>query len=573
MKNLRVSMKLVISFIIVIILAGFIGIVGIVGMSSLNKASSDIYDHNLVPIEAMGNLRELFGNERNDIRNIFLSQDDPAKVKGLLDNFTIYEQIAVENFALYETAIIDGQDESAYYTAKEAYLGSFAEMKATMFAHIEDGKFDEAYETFMAGAGVIGPITSGFEKSVDQNSEYSVEADKNADTLYRILIIVLIFILVIAIVIAMILAFYISGLICKPLIALRNFLERFSSKGDLALTDEDIDAIRGKGDDEIGQCVDAAAKMVERLTNVKESLGKVAERDLTVDVKILSEADSLGMAIAKVVENLNNMLGEIREASNCVSEGTGQIAEGTGNISQGAQSLASGSTDQAASMEELLASINEIKVQVEENTVRSQTNMDDVAMTREFIEKSTASMDRMMEAMASINESSKSITNVTNVINDIASQTNLLALNAAIEAARAGEAGKGFAVVAEEVRKLAAMSADAAKETTMLIQDSSAQVDKGSQIVKETNENLNAVNSKAADMAVVSREMMESLKQQATSIGEINQAAEQVSTVVEANAATAEQSAAVAEQSAAASEELLAQATTLNEVINRFKFK
>lgn len=575
MKNTKVSTKLFLSYAIMIILASIMIAVGITGMSALNKAITSIYDNNIIPIEAMGNLRELFGNERNDIRNIFLSQDDPEKVKSLMDNFTSYAQIAADNFALYESAIISEQNETAYYTAKEAYLGSFAEMKKSLFAYIEEGEFEKAYEVFVEGATVIGPITSGFGTSAAQNNTLAAEADQDANNLFRRFMIVMIIISAASIGIALFLTFYISGLICKPLLKLRALMDQIGNMGNLEFTAEtkkDLDS-EAQGKDEIAQTLLSSIKTIQHFEKIKDLLQQVADNDLTAEFTLLSDSDTIGLSLQKMMGNLNSMLTEIHDASKYVAEGAGQIADGTENISQGAQNLAAGSTDQAASVEELLASINEIKMQVEENTVRSQMNMDDVAMTRELIGKSTESMERMLTAMASIDQSAKNITSVTNTINDIASQTTMLALNASIEAARAGEAGRGFAVVADEVSKLAAMCGEAAKETTVLIHDSSQQVDKGSQIVKETNENLAAVNSKAEEIANVSREMMESLKQQASSIGEINLAAEQVSAVVETNAAVAEQSAAVSEQSAATSEEMLAQATVLNEIINKFKLK
>ncbi len=360
---------------------------------------------------------------------------------------------------------------------------------------------------------------------------------------------------------SVVLALYISGIISKPIVVLTNFMKKAGSAGDLELSEADAAVIEryGKLKDEIGQCISGSAGFVGHVTNMAHNLEVLAGGDLTPDVDLLSERDTMGNSLKTTFESLNSMFGDISHATDQVSSGSKQIADG-------AQALAQGSTEQAATVQQLSASTTQIAEKTKANAAMADKAAKLAGTIKSSAEKGSRQMDDMMAAVNEITQASQSIGKVIKVIDDIAFQTNILALNAAVEAARAGQHGKGFAVVAEEVRSLAAKSAEAASDTGSLIANSIEKAQLGAKIANDTAASLAEIVSGINESNKIVEQIASSSEEQSYGIAQINNGIDQVAQVVQQNSATAE-------QSAAASQELSGQSDMLKELIAQFKLK
>ncbi len=310
----------------------------------------------------------------------------------------------------------------------------------------------------------------------------------------------------------------------------RNITNRLAS-GDVEI---EVDNCRK---DEFGDLLDNYEKLILASREQAELAEAVAEGNMTIDITPRSDKDKLGFALKKMVERNNLALSSIRDSAVQVTTSSSEVASAS-------ESLAQGATEQASAIEQITASISDVAEKTKENAKLANDAAGLVDVATENVKKGNAHMQEMMEAMNEINASSESISKIIKVIDDIAFQTNILALNAAVEAARAGEAGKGFAVVAEEVRNLAAKSAQAAAETAELIEDSIHKVESGSTIADGTAKALDEITSAVSESGVIIRDIAESSNYQATAIAQINQAVEQVSQVVQKNSSTSEACAA-----------------------------
>ena len=353
----------------------------------------------------------------------------------------------------------------------------------------------------------------------------------------------------------------IANMISKPMVPLATFFNRAAEKGDIEFNQSEMSILSAVMDnsDEVAQLASAIVKYMKQLSLEMKLLERVADGDLTITPEILSDRDVVGNALSKVAENLNNMFSEIQSS-------TSQVATGSKQIADGAQALAQGSTQQTSSVQQLSASIGEIAQQTKLNADMAVKAASLASEIKGSAEKGSKQMDEMMSAVRDISTSSQNISKVIKSIDDIAFQTNILALNAAVEAARAGQHGKGFAVVAEEVRNLAAKSAEAAKDTEHLIADSIEKAELGSRIADSTAASLTEIVSGIAESNQLVSDIAKSSEEQSGGIEQVNRGIDQVAHVIQQNSATAQ-------QSAAASQEMSGQSLMLEELISRFKLK
>jgi len=310
---------------------------------------------------------------------------------------------------------------------------------------------------------------------------------------------------------------------------------------------------------EIAQLAASFCRMEEFNRQQEEWLLGIANGDLTIQVQPRSDEDHICQSIIRMLGNLNNLCTNINDS-------TRQIISGSGNIADGAQSLIQGSSEQAESMSALSVAIAGIAQKTKNNATTAEKAASLSGTIRENAEKGSRQMDDMMAAVKEINDAGQSINKVIKVIDDIAFQTNILALNAAVEAARAGQHGKGFAVVAEEVRNLAAKSAQAAKETESLIANSVEKAQLGSRIAHETADSLAEIVSGIEESNALVKNIASSSGEQSLAIGQINNGIDQVALIVKQTSATAE-------ESASAGSEMSSQAIVLGDLVSQFKLR
>jgi len=329
------------------------------------------------------------------------------------------------------------------------------------------------------------------------------------------------------------------------------------SEGDLKSPVPSTDAI-----DETGQLLRDLAITIDRLngaiSEVDSNLAAVANGNLTTKIEREFKGDFMPLR-----NSVNSIIESLNDAFTQISMSADQVSNGSEQVSSGAQALAQGTTEQSSSVEELVATVHQVSSRIQrssENAVDASKKVDIVGTD---VENCNSEMQKMIEAMADINDSSNEIGKIIKTIEDIAFQTNILALNAAVEAARAGSAGKGFAVVADEVRNLANKSAEAAKNTTSLIEHSIRAVENGGNIANQTAMIMNSVAENTRTVVNVIDIISSDSIEQAKAIIQVQQGIDQISSVVHSNSATAE-------ESAASSEELSAQAEALKSMVGNF---
>ncbi|KJZ85129.1 MULTISPECIES: methyl-accepting chemotaxis protein [Clostridium] len=349
---------------------------------------------------------------------------------------------------------------------------------------------------------------------------------------------------------------YLSDVIGNPIIKMSKIAKR--------ICDGHLDVeIQCESNDEIGELAQSFSKMViaikSYISEISSILGDISNGNLNCSIE--EEYKGNFIEIRKSLENIIRSLNDIFEN---IGQATIDVKANSEKAAEMAELLSNGSKNEKDAVRELCVSIDQINKQVNKNADNAIDTSTITNALAENIDNSNIMMDKVIKAMEDIEDCSNSITSIMNTINDIAERTNLLALNAAIEAARAGDLGSGFAVVADEVKSLASQSADAARETNNIVNESIKAVNNGKLLVYNTANTLNESLKNIKKTRELSEYITDSSKEQYESIAIVN---ERIKKITETINRTVE----VAENSAISSEELKSQSSKLEMMINKFK--
>jgi methyl-accepting chemotaxis protein len=558
MKNMKISAKLISSFLIISMVSVIIGAAGIFAIQNMKSASQELYEKQTAPIPVIAAVITNVGDMAGLARDYVIYGNQDAQKDTLRVKAEQYLREYNDGIAKYEPTLTDPNIKPYFTDAKNRFTSTlypaFQEIVKAMETNDTSGALMHMDEFKTANTKVVSYYTICMNKSIVTAQATNAANNQMANGMTMALLIVI--------------ALGVLGSVCwgiklaralsKPINEMAIAAESLA-QGNLEVN------INYVSKDEIGSLANslkiAASTLKLYISDITSNLEYMAQGDMAKSIT----QDYIG-DFAPIKEAFSQISTDLSETLSIINTSSQQVNSGADQVSGGAQALAQGATEQASSTEELSATISEISESVRQNAhnVDIVTHYVEDAVTG--VEHSNQQMQQMLSAMNDINKSSNQIVKIIKVIDDIAFQTNILALNAAVEAARAGAAGKGFAVVADEVRNLAGKSADAAKQTTALIEGSIRDVQDGTKIADQTAKQLAEVAEKVHLVGGTIQKIDKASEEQAAAITQITQGIEQVSAVVQTNSATAE-------ESAAASEELSAQASMLSKLISKFKLK
>ena len=320
-----------------------------------------------------------------------------------------------------------------------------------------------------------------------------------------------------------------------------------------------------RSENELGEMAATLERSMAQIRSYVEDIDRIMDQlsdgNFAVGTAMPYEGDF------RTIENaIDSFTTRLSDAMSKINTAEGKVTQNAEHLSSGSQALAQGATEQASAVQELYATLDDLSKSAAQNVEAASVAQENARKTGEQVNVSSEQIGQMVAAMQDITAASQEIGKIISTIENIAFQTNILALNAAVEAARAGSAGKGFAVVSSEVRSLAGQSDQAAKATRELIENSIKAAERGSQIVEEVSQTLQATLGLVMESNSSISVIAEAVQGEATSIAQVTEGISQISQVVQNNSASSEESAAV-------SAELFQQVNVLRDQTRRFKLR
>ncbi|MBY5916930.1 methyl-accepting chemotaxis protein [Rhizobium leguminosarum] len=526
--RITIKLKLAAAFGFVILLLVGSAVYGIISLSSLNDAVGNLISG---PAKRLELALEAKTAELNAVRwqkNALLEMDPEVARKDYQNSAKSLDEMVVFATGGQQLATAEGKPtwDRLVELAKRFSEGS------NKVASIQESGDRAAAAALSSGEvrALVMELEDVFETLVTLQQKSMTQADNDTDILYSSTKNMLIGIAIGASVIAFAAALWIALGVNSGLRKIMNVA------GAVAIGDLN-QKIEIKSNDEIKDLVNTINVMTDNLRNTAGIANQIANGDLTVSPKPLSEKDTLGIALEQMVERLRGVVSDAAAAAENVSAGSQELSSSSEQVSQGA-------TEQAASAEEASASMEEMAANIKQNA-------DNAAQTEKIARQSAKDAEASGDAVTRAVQAMRTIAEKIGIVQEIARQTDLLALNAAVEAARAGEHGKGFAVVASEVRKLAERSQSAAAEISSMSGDTV-------KAAQEAGDMLGRLVPDIRKTAELVSEISAACREQDVGASQINEAIQQLDKVTQQNAGASEQMSATSEELATQAEELQA---------------
>ncbi|MGV1945289.1 MULTISPECIES: methyl-accepting chemotaxis protein [unclassified Agrobacterium] len=521
-----IKMKLAVAFgFLILMLAGTAGY-GIYSLGIAKNAMDDVVDGTVVRLDKVHQMNALALATVRSQKNIILAASpEETQLFKAAGNETRDQLTAMLN----DMAATASAETRAFWTDLQAITKAFEASDDHVRELVAQGNTSLA-ASYSSGKGrdAANALTGKLGEGVKMNRDRLEESKQLAADDYEQTRTLLVSASVVAVLIAIATAFWIALGISSGLRKIMTVAEAVAI-GDL---DQNVEI---KTNDEIKDLVARINTMTGNLRNTAGIADRIADGDLTVMPKPLSDRDTLGLALERMVERLRGIVADALSASDNVSSGSQELSASSEQLSQGATEQASSAEEASASMEEMAANIKQ--------------NADNAAQTEKIARQSSKDAEASGEAVNRAVVAMRTIAEKISIVQEIARQTDLLALNAAVEAARAGEHGKGFAVVASEVRKLAERSQAAASEISSLSGETV-------QVATEAGDMLNRLVPDIRKTAELVAEISAACREQDIGASQINEAIQQLDKVTQQNSGASEEMSATSEELAAQAEEL-----------------
>ncbi|MCI8730642.1 MAG: HAMP domain-containing protein [Lachnospiraceae bacterium] len=555
MKNLKIGKKLLITFGTIIVLYLITVAVSQLSMAEIGNSLENFYKENYQVSTYTMDMRRAGQRCMKDMSISFFTDDGQKARESLEDarsEIDYFLELLDKTTKLYPDGKALLNEIQSLMSQADEYLNQIISMQDQKTE--AEAIYLKSYEPIMEQ---VNNKLIELQGTLDDLNEKTMQSSS------RIQLAVQIAVMIIA-VIALLITLWLSSTVTK---GLKGPIEEIENAA-IQMAEGHLDVeVNYESRDELGVLSENIRHLADTLKSIITDESQMLKEMASGNFTVMSGAvDYYVGDFADILESLRTIRGNLSDTLSQVNLSADQVASGSVQVSDGSQALSQGATEQASSVEELAATITEISSQVKDNAHNAEEASQAAERVGGEMAASNEKMQEMIGAMEDISKSSSEIGKIIKTIEDIAFQTNILALNAAVEAARAGAAGKGFAVVADEVRSLASKSAEASKNTSILIENSLQAVERGTSIAGETAEALTLAVEGAQNITSIVNKISTASNEQAQAIAQVTEGVDQISSVVQTNSATAQ-------QSAAASEELSDQAQILKDFVGRFRIR